>query len=111
MITGGAKGIGKATAKVLAKNGARVAITDIDEKQGKETAQELSSEGTVKFYKLDVTKEEEWEKTLQSIQDDLGTIDILHNNAGIYIISPIAETSIEDYEKLMSINVKGVFWA
>jgi NAD(P)-dependent dehydrogenase (short-subunit alcohol dehydrogenase family) len=109
LVTGGANGIGKAIAKALLKEGAQVAVTDIDAENGKKIAQEISSNGAVKFYQQDVTREEQWKKVLEKVQSDLGSVDILLNNAGIYIIAPVAETSMEQFDKLMAVNVKGVF--
>ena len=109
LITGGATGIGKAAAKALVEEGAKVAITDIDKEKGQQTADELSKDGKVKFYYHDVSQESDWENVVKKVQSDFGQIDVLVNNAGIYIIAPIAETTLEQYDKLMAINVKGVF--
>lgn len=109
LITGGANGIGKATAKKLASEGAKVAITDIDVENGEKIAKELQNEGEVKFYEMDVTNEEHWQKIPGKVEEDLGKINVLHNNAGIYIIKSVKDTTSEEFDKLMNINVKGVF--
>jgi NAD(P)-dependent dehydrogenase (short-subunit alcohol dehydrogenase family) len=109
LITGGATGIGRAAAKAFLEEGAKVAITDIDKEKGQKTADELSKDGKVKFYYHDVSQEGDWKKVLKQVQSDFGPINVLVNNAGIYIIAPIAETTMDQYDKLMAINVKGVF--
>jgi len=109
LVTGGANGIGKAIAKALLQEGAQVAITDIDEDNGRKIAQEISGQGEIRFYQHDVTQEEQWKSILEQVQSDLDSIDILLNNAGIYIIAPVAETTMEQYDQLMNVNVRGVF--
>ncbi|MGH3026402.1 MAG: SDR family NAD(P)-dependent oxidoreductase, partial [Gaiellaceae bacterium] len=85
-ITGGARGIGYATAGRLLADGAKVAIGDIDEARLKEAAGEL---GPVAYAHLDVTDPESFEAFLDHVEDELGPIDVLVNNAGIMPLGPL----------------------
>lgn len=110
IVTGGAKGIGRASAIMLAEEGARVAVTDIDEDAGAETVEAITENGgTAAFFEHDVSDETDWERVVAAVQEDFGDPNILVNNAGIYRIEPLEETSVEDWNHLMDINVMGVF--
>ncbi|GMK40508.1 3-alpha-hydroxysteroid dehydrogenase [Paenibacillus sp. CCS19] len=110
LITGGATGIGRTTAIRFAKEGARVVVTDINEAGASETAALIQANGGEAIsFRLDVGSEENWKQIVQDVVKSYGTIDILFNNAGIYVIKPLFETSIEDWNRMLSINVTGVF--
>jgi len=110
IVTGGAVGIGRAAAQHLAEEGARVAITDINEEDGKATAARIRENGgQAQFYTHDVTDESAWMQVVKSVQADLGSPTVLVNNAGIYLIKPLEETTVEEWNQLMQINVTGVF--
>lgn len=110
LVTGGASGIGRACCEVLAREGARVAVTDIDEAQGREVADGIKRNGgEAAFYRHDVTNEDEWISVVQQVEDDLGPLNILVNNAGIGIAGPIWEFSLADWRKQNAINLDGVF--
>jgi len=110
VITGAGAGIGRATAALFAKNGAKVIVTDIKETEGQETVEKIKAEGgEALFLAHDVASEEHWQRVLAAAKDRFGGIDVLVNNAGIYIIAPLAETTLEQWNKLFSINVTGVF--
>lgn len=110
LVTGGGLGIGRATAVLLAAEGADVAVTDIDEEAGQETvARIVESGGEAAFFPHDVTSEGDWERVVSSTQDTFGVVDVLVNNAGIYHIEPMADMSVEDWKRLMDVNVTGVF--
>lgn len=111
VITGGARGIGRAACLMLAREGARVAITDIVDEEGREVAEEMKKTGgTGKFWHLDTTEEEAVEAVFNSIAEEFGSLDILVNNAGIAGVNkPTHEISMEEWEELMEINVNGVF--
>ncbi|MFB6231631.1 MAG: SDR family NAD(P)-dependent oxidoreductase [Salinibacter sp.] len=110
IVTGGARGIGRATAKMLAAEGARVAITDVDEEAGRETAASVDEAGhEAAFLEHDVASEADWERVVAEVQGTFGAPDILVNNAGIYRITPIEEETVEDWRQLMDVNVTGVF--
>src|SRR5262249_26565657 len=109
-ITGGARGIGAAVATELVSQGAAVFLSDVLEDDGKATAQRLDDSGArTGFARHDVTSETEWNKALDVCESTLGGVDILVNNAGIFFMKSIAETSIEDFRRMLAINVEGVF--
>jgi len=110
IVTGAARGLGKAIAQLLAKEGARVAIADILEDVGKETAEEIKRQGgKAIFIKHDVTSEDSWEAVVKKVLSEFGKLDIMVNNAGVMLIKEIAETSLEEWRGLMSVNLDGVF--
>jgi NAD(P)-dependent dehydrogenase (short-subunit alcohol dehydrogenase family) len=110
VITGAGAGIGRATAALFAKNGAKVIVTDVKEMEGQETVEKIMADGgEALFLAHDVASEEQWQGVLAAAKDRFGGIDVLVNNAGIYIIAPLAETTLEQWNKLFSINVAGVF--
>lgn len=111
IVTGGALGIGRATCELLAKEGARVAVVDILEKEGMELADAIKrSGGEAGFFKADVTVEQEIEKALSEINAKFGSVDVLVNNAGITgVRKPTHEITEEEWDKVMAINVKSVF--
>lgn len=109
-ITGGARGIGEAIARLLSAEGARVILADLLVKEGEALAQKLNQEigqGTAKFVKLDVTQESEWQKCATDFSDD--NIDILVNNAGIFRSAPVLLTELAEWKEIFAINVEGVF--
>lgn len=111
LITGAALGIGKATALLLAKEGAKVAITDINDKEGERLADEINAGGgQAKFWHLDTYDENNIQKVFSEVVSEMGSIDILVNNAGIAGTNkPTHEILKEEWETLMNINVTGVF--
>ncbi len=111
VVTGGALGIGKATCALLAKEGAKVAVTDILDEEGNALAEEIrDSGGEAAFWHLDVTNEKEIRKVFADIYERFDGIDVLVNNAGISGANkPTDEVSEEEWDKVMNINVKGVF--
>jgi 3(or 17)beta-hydroxysteroid dehydrogenase len=110
IITGAARGIGEGIALLLAKEGAKVAVVDILEDVGKGTAEEIRREGgEAIFIKHDVTSEDSWSAVVKEVLSKFGKLDIMVNNAGVQIIKEIAETSLEEWRGLMSVNLEGVF--
>lgn len=110
VVTGGGAGIGRATAALFAKNGAHVVVTDLKEPEGHETVDKITADGgRALFLAHDVASEEQWKQVLATAKDHFGGIDVLVNNAGIYLIAPVAETTLEQWNRLFSINVTGVF--
>ena len=110
LVTGAAKGIGKACARALAAEGAPVALADIDREGGEALAAELAQGGAeTMFVALDVTQEADWEAAIPAIVDRFGGLDVLVNNAGVGIIEPLPEVTLESWRKSMSVNVDGVF--
>jgi cyclopentanol dehydrogenase len=110
IITGAADGIGKETAILFAKHGAKVVVTDINEEKLHLTSQIINENGGYAIaIKLDVSREEDWEKVISITEKELGRLDILMNNAGIGTRLTLAETSLEQFEKVQFINTVGVF--
>ena len=110
LISGGAGGIGSATARLLAKEGAAVIIGDILEDEGRAAeAQIAETGGKALFVNLDVTSEDSWRNAVQSAVASFGRLDILVNNAGVSQRGGVEETTSEAWDKVMDINVKGVF--
>ncbi len=112
VVTGGSLGIGKATCKILAKEGAKVAITDILDEEGKQLEEEIGSDGnTAKYWNLDVSNEKNVQKVFSEVKNEFGKINVLVNNAGISGVNkPTHEITEEEWDKVMNINVKGVFF-
>ncbi|HLR03215.1 MAG TPA: SDR family oxidoreductase [Virgibacillus sp.] len=106
LVTGGANGIGKGIVKTLAKAGAKVMIGDIDEKAGKETAEEVNGD----FHRLDVTDKNNADQVVHDIVNTHKRIDILAANTGIYPDVSIEDMTEDDWEKIQSINLKGMFF-
>ena len=110
LISGGARGQGAVEARMFAEEGASVVIGDILDEQGRQTEAELQELGyNVTFVHLDVTSESDWEAAVQAAIGTYGKLDILLNNAGILIRKNIEETTEEDWDRIFSINAKGVF--
>ena len=111
IITGAACGIGKAIAHLLAREGAKVAVTDINDKDGNSLADEINAAGgSAKYWHLDTADEDNVQHVFADVAREFGSIDILINNAGIAgVDKPTHEISKKEWETLMSINVTGVF--
>ena len=110
IITGGGTGIGKETALKFAKEGAKVVVTDINKEAAMNTAQEIQAIGAEAiFVQHNVSSEDDWKKVVSETRSHFNKIDVLFNNAGIYIIKPLAEIELDEWNRLMSINVTGVF--
>jgi NAD(P)-dependent dehydrogenase (short-subunit alcohol dehydrogenase family) len=110
IVTGGGSGIGRAISIVFAKQGATVYILDVDENGGTETAQEITdSGGKAVFKKCSVASHEDVKAVVQEVAGAGGRLDIVVNNAGIAHIGTAETTTPDDMERLLSVNVKGVY--
>jgi NAD(P)-dependent dehydrogenase (short-subunit alcohol dehydrogenase family) len=110
IVTGGAGGMGRAIASLLAKEGAKVVVTDVDEANGKKAAEEIRrGGGEVVFVKHDVTSERDWSELIKKTLAEFGKLDILVNNAGTMLVKEIEKTSLEEWRRVMSVNLDGVF--
>jgi NAD(P)-dependent dehydrogenase (short-subunit alcohol dehydrogenase family) len=111
IITGGAGGIGEATAKLLAVEGATVAILDIKDNEGNRVSAEISAKGGISdYWHADVSKEEEVKKAITEICGKYGQLNILVNNAGVSgQRKPPHEIATEEWERIININLKGTF--
>lgn len=112
VITGGALGIGRATAVLFARQKAIVAVTDVRDKEGTELIKEIrASGGTAEYWHLDVTRESQVREVLGKIYKRFGKIDVLVNNAGISGTNkPTHEVDEREWDNLMAVNVKGTFF-
>jgi len=111
LVTGGGQGIGRAICLLFAREGAKVAVTDVGEARGRAVTDEVrSGGGTARFWRLDVTDEAEVEKVTADVVDAFGSLDVLVNNAGISgVDKPTHEVTVEEWDRVMDVNVKGVF--
>lgn len=107
IVTGAARGIGRAAAEAFAESGAKVIVGDIDEKEGKKVASEM--DGEARFIKLDVSDSESVQNLVSEVKDLYGKIDILVNNAGIFYTEDIVDTPEEEWDKLMGVNLRGAY--
>jgi NAD(P)-dependent dehydrogenase (short-subunit alcohol dehydrogenase family) len=110
LITGGAGGIGRATALLFAREGAAVGIVDLDQERGQEVVREISiAGGRAIFERADVTRAADCRRVVERTVREFGGIDILFNNAGIIRRASVVEISEEDWDGAMAVNVKSVF--
>ncbi|SRR5579884_1758144 len=110
MITGGARGIGRATAERFLSEGAHVVIVDRDTVQGEQTARELATgERDCRFVAADVTQADTVEAAVRAIVDQLGRIDVLVNNAGVYPVQRWEDITVGDWERVIDVNLKSAF--
>src|SRR5690554_1958472 len=107
VVTGGEMGIGKAIAEAFSARGAKVIIVGLDEKHGVQTVAGLRGEGL--FVKTDVSNEQEVSLLPEKVKDAFGPVDILINNAGIYRKGNVVSTTFTDWEKILAVNLNGVF--
>lgn len=107
LITGGARGQGAAEAALFAAHGARVVITDVLDAEGADTADRLGD--AVAYLHHDVSQEQGWIDVVDHVLAQHGTIDVLVNNAGIFRVQSLADTSVEDWHTMIAINQTGVF--
>jgi 3alpha(or 20beta)-hydroxysteroid dehydrogenase len=106
LITGGARGIGAAHARLMAAEGAKVVVADVLDDEGSALAGEV---GGV-YHSLDVTDENAWASVVSSVHAEQGAISILVNNAGVVGFSPIASASTEEWNRVIAINLTGTFF-
>ena len=110
LVTGAASGIGLATAKRLADEGATVVITDIQDAAGEEAVAAIrNAGGTALFVHQDVTDEQSWSAAIERVLDEYGRLDVLVNNAGMGDLATIEETTLADWERTIAIDQTGVF--
>jgi len=110
IVTGAGKGIGKGIATVFSREGASVVVTDWDEEAGKKTAEEIRrSGGDAFFVKCDVSNEEQVKAMILATTAKYGRINVLVNNAGIGVYKTVLDTTSEDWDRCLAVNLKGVF--
>lgn len=103
LVTGASRGLGAAAARALAQAGAKVAVTDLT------APDDLAAEIGGVARSQDVTSEADWAATMDWLRSGLGGLDVLVNNAGLWLFKPILETTLEDWRRLHAVNVEGVF--
>ena len=110
LITGAASGLGRADADVLAREGATVVLTDINENAGKAAAESIrEAGGKATFMLLDVADEKQWQEIIASVRKEHGRLDVLVNNAGLVIMGGPEECSLEAFRKQNAVMSEGVF--
>ncbi len=109
IVTGGGRGIGRAIAVRLAREGSSVAVADLNEANAKQVAQEIAAAGGQGFaLKVDVTRKEDAVRMVRETVNRFGKLDILVNNAGIGFVAPLLETDEASWDAQMNVNAKGV---
>jgi len=109
LVTGASRGIGAATAKRLAQEGARVIVGDVLEEPGRRTAgQIVAAGGQAVFVKMDVTRAADWTLACDTARRQFGGLDILVNNAGVLLARTMEETSLDEWRRLQGVNIEGV---
>ena len=110
LISGAARGIGGETARLMAKAGAKVVVGDVLDDRGRQTVAAMTAVGgSAEYVHLDVTKEEDWITAIDLAVSKFGKLDILVNNAGVFIGKGIEEIRLEEWNKLVAVNMTGVF--
>lgn len=110
IVTGGAMGIGLGIVERLARAGANVLIADFNEDAGTESAKAMGEKGlNVKSVKVDVSNEAEVKNMVAVAVSEFGSIDIMVNNAGIFPQVPLSKMTVEDFDRVIAVNLRGVF--
>ena len=110
IITGGARGQGATEARMFAQEGAKVVIGDIRDDLGMQVEAEIRELGGEAIYlHLDVTSADDWQRAIETAEQQFGKVDVLVNNAAIVLRKDIEETTADDWDNIMEINAKGVF--
>jgi NAD(P)-dependent dehydrogenase (short-subunit alcohol dehydrogenase family) len=112
VVTGGATGIGAASARAFAREGAHVTILDVNAKAGEATAREIgASAGSARFRTVDVTDEGAVKGAVEEAVADFRRLDVMHANAGIEWTKTIAETTLEEWRRVIDVNLTGIYLA
>ena len=110
LVTGAGLGLGRAAALMLAREGAKLVVTDVNDKAGASVAAEIvGAGGEAIFLHHDVASEAEWDRVVRATLERFGGLQILVNNAGVALSADVEHTSLEEWRWLMSINLDGVF--
>jgi len=111
LVTGGGRGIGRETCILLAKNGAKVAVFSRSQSEIKDTANYIKEElgGEAIYVSGDVRSEEDIERAVRETEEQLGSVDILINNAGAMLLKPFNETTVEEWDFIQEVNVRGPY--
>jgi len=110
LLSGAARGIGGESARLMAQAGAKIVIGDVLDDRGRQTVAEINATGgAAEYVHLDVTKEDDWTAAVNTATSKFGKLDILVNNAGVFIGKGIEEISMDEWNKLVAVNMTGVF--
>lgn len=110
LVTGGAGGIGSATAEALAMHGAKVMVTDVNEAGLNDIVNTIRAKGGVAMATaLDVGDPDSWQRARQQVLDHWGPLSVLVNNAGIDVVKSVADTTLADWDRLFRVNSTGMF--
>jgi NAD(P)-dependent dehydrogenase (short-subunit alcohol dehydrogenase family) len=110
LISGGARGLGAAEARLFAREGARVVVGDVLDPDGAAVVEAIRSDGGEAVYvHLDVTVEAEWTVAVRTAEETYGRLDILVNNAGIPLRRTLEQTTVEEWDRVMAVNLTGTF--
>jgi NAD(P)-dependent dehydrogenase (short-subunit alcohol dehydrogenase family) len=110
IVTGAARGIGQATVRAIAKQGASVVATDVLDDEGEALVREIcAAGGQARYAHLDVTSEDEWNEVVERTVRELGRLDILINNAGIGTMADVEQETVDGWDRTIEINQKGVW--
>ena len=110
LVTGGALGIGRATAELLAREGAKVVVTDVKQKEGEEVVARIKAQGgEAIFVQHDASSEDQWKAAIDASFNAFGKLNIVVNNAGIALSKTVEDTSLAEWRKVQEINLDGVF--
>ncbi|MGV8968266.1 MAG: SDR family oxidoreductase [Cellulomonas sp.] len=107
LVSGGARGMGEAHVRAFAAAGARVVIGDLLEREGKALAAELGA--VTRFVHLDVTDPDSWRQAVAVAEADFGPVTVLVNNAGIVLFGAVDTVTIDDFDRTIAVNLRGVF--
>eukprot|EP00899_Mesostigma_viride_P013171 jgi/Mesvir1/21855/Mv04235-RA.1 len=108
LITGGAKGLGEADARLFVKEGATVYVADIDDAAGRKLVAELGSAAS--YVHLDVANESQWQAVLNKIMEEKGALHVLVNNAGNLEVGTVVSTTTDSFHRVMAVHVDGMFF-
>jgi NAD(P)-dependent dehydrogenase (short-subunit alcohol dehydrogenase family) len=110
IVTGAGSGMGRAIALLLALRGARVVVADLDPSAGEQTVAQIQDQGGhARFVQVDVSSPADAKRMVSFTVQEFGQVDVLCNNAGINLAAPALDTTEEDWDRLMAVNLKGIF--
>ncbi len=110
LVTGAGRGLGASCARILAEAGAKVMLTDIVNEQAEAVVEDINSSGGQSLFRqMDVVQEEHWVSTIEETVKAFGGFDIVVNNAGVESMNLVEDHTLEDWRKVMSVNLEGVF--
>lgn len=110
IVTGAAKGIGRGIAQEFVREGANVVLADVDEDEGRRTAEALASAGgSARFIRCDVSSEDQVKQLMEATTRDFGALHVLVNNAAVGIYKSVTEATVEEFDRCLAVNLRGVF--